>query len=166
MDAPTDRDVPADRPAVAQPGLHPGPTSTVKATTRARPATNVTRSRPDPRPVRLALGAGAVAALTVIAAGLVRFPVATDAVSSQAGSSQSGSSTAGAASTTPASATVLRPVRYVRLKRGQQAPPGARVIQKAAPKPRVVVRTIPAPTTTRPTTVTRPTVTRSRQSGG
>jgi hypothetical protein len=33
-----------------------------------------TRDRPDPRPARLMMGAGALAAVSVIGAGLVPFP--------------------------------------------------------------------------------------------
>jgi hypothetical protein len=57
---------------------------------------------------------------------------------------------------------VQRRVRYVRLKPGQHAPPGARVIQEAAPAPRVIVRHVAAPAYV---PVRRPTV-RTRQSGG
>ncbi len=100
------------------------------------------------------IGAGAVAALAFVAAGLVRFPVADEVVTAAAT----------APGTEKARATKeKRSVRYVRLKPGQKAPPGAKVIREAAPKPRVVVRLVApaAPTATR----TRTTVTRTRQSG-
>jgi hypothetical protein len=110
------------------------------------------RSRPDPRPARLMIGAGAVAAAAFVAAGLVHFPVTDEVVT--------------AASTAPGTEKARatnekRPVRYVRLKPGQKAPPGAKVIREAAPKPRVVVRLV-APAAS---TATRTTVTRTRQSG-
>ena len=139
-------------PAAPRPSPEPGPVRK--------------RERPDPRPTRLMIGAGAVAALTVIGAGMVRFPVAaTEAPSAQ---------TVDGAATK--SAKAQRPVRYIKLKRGQQAPKGAKVIQKAAPKPRVVIRrvTMSAPTratstrstSTRPTrTKSQPPVARTRQSG-
>jgi len=115
------------------------------------------KARPDPRPSRLMIGAGAIAALTVIGAGLVRFPV-------------SGTE---ASSVTPGGATTERPVeatprvRYIKLKPGQKAPEGARVIKRKAPPPRVVVRrvTVSAPSASR-SAPTRPRpVVRTRQSG-
>lgn len=110
------------------------------------------RDKPDPRPARLMLGAGALAAVTVVGAGLVDFPPATTEAPSQA----------------PATAAVARvekvkrPVKYVRLKPGQKAPKGARVIKEAAPTPRVVVRRVVVPA---PKQASR-SVTRTRQSGG
>jgi len=107
------------------------------------------RERPDSRPARLMMGAGALAAVTVIGAGLVDYPMAN--------AEEQTTTQAPAASTV----AVERPVRYVRLKPGQKAPKGAKVIREAAPTPRIVVRrvvTSPAKTSTR-------TVARSKQSG-
>ena len=89
------------------------------------------KKRPDPRPMRLALGASAMAAISVMSVGLVRFPAATtptaDAVS--------GPSPA----TVTADVQVNHVIQYVHLKPGQKAPPGAKVITPDAPAPRVVV---------------------------
>jgi hypothetical protein len=117
------------------------------------------------------IGAGAMAALTVIGAGMVRFPVA--ATEAPPAESADGPTTK--------SAKAQRPVRYIKLKRGEKAPKGAKVIQKAAPKPRVIIRrvTVSTPTgatssrstssrstSTRPTrTKSQPPVARTRQSG-
>jgi hypothetical protein len=110
------------------------------------------RERPDSRPARLMMGAGALAAATVIGAGLVDYPMA---VAEQP-----------SATTDEARATAVkqveRKVRYVRLKPGQKAPKGAKVIREAAPTPRVVVRRV---VVREPSRNTRP-VARSRQSGG
>ena len=57
---------------------------------------------------------------------------------------------------------VERPVRYVHLRPGQKAPPGAKVIHAAAPAPRVVVRWV-TPASSSP--VSRAPVARTRQSG-
>ncbi len=115
------------------------------------------------------IGAGTVAALTVIGSGLVRFP---DPAASGAGTVASQPRTALADSATKRSATAKsaskkhpatakRPISYVRLKPGQRAPKGARVIQEAAPTPRIVVRHVaPAPQVSRVHVVTR-----TRQSG-
>ena len=98
------------------------------------------------------LGAGALAALTVVGAGLVDFP----------------SAVAEEAPTAPAKAGVTttekakRPVQYVRLKPGQKAPKGARVIREAAPTPRVVVQRVVVPAPRKSGRI----VARSRQSGG
>ena len=119
---------------------------------RKPPAPAPGRDKPDPRPARLMLGAGALAAVTVVGAGLVDFPPA------QAEEPLSAPAKAGVAQ----GEQVKRPVRYVRLKPGQKAPKGARVIKEAAPTPRVVVRRVVVPTSTQ----SRRTVARSRQSGG
>ena len=118
-----------------------------------------TRERPDPRPARLMMGAGALAAVSVIGAGLVPFPTS----QAQAPTSAPAPAPAGAKV-----AKIQRPVTYVRLKPGQRAPKGARVIREAAPTPRVVVRRVVVSAPARSTqTVSRSTrtVARSRQSG-
>jgi hypothetical protein len=98
------------------------------------------------------LGASALAAVTVIGAGLVEFPPAVAEVPPAAPAQ------AGVAVTEKAE----RPVRYVRLKPGQQAPKGARVIKEAAPTPRVVVQRVVIPAQG----PSGRSVARSRQSGG
>jgi hypothetical protein len=110
-------------------------------------------ARPDPRPSRLVVGAGALAALSVMAAGLVRFPVSDLPRPDE---------TAAAPVARTRRVKVERPVRYVRLRAGQQAPPGARVIEEDAPAPRIVIRHVTPPARA---TVRRATV-RTRQSGG
>lgn len=98
------------------------------------------------------MGAGALAAATVITAGLVDFPSAV------------ADGEASTSTTRPRSLVevIERPVRYVRLKPGEQAPKGARVIREASPTPRVVVRR----TVTQPSSQLRRAVARTRQSGG
>jgi hypothetical protein len=100
--------------------------------------------------MRLAFGASAIAALTVMTTSLQRLPAVAD-----------GPATAvDAVEHTVARAVRTRKrIRYVELKPGQKAPPGAKVIDRAAPTPRVVVNTIRVPVR-----VVR-TVTRTRQSG-
>ena len=131
----------------------------------------IPKQRPDPRPMRLALGAGAVAAVSIMAAGLVRFPIP--------GSDPSGDVIAAdpAAVATPIVETLAtaRPeVRishrtvYVHLRPGQRAPKGAQVIAGKAPPPRVVVTTLPgraATTRVRPAPQRVVVVTTTRQSG-
>jgi len=121
-----------------------------------------TRDRPDPRPARLMMGAGALAAVSVIGAGLVPFPT------TQAQAPTSAPAPAPAGAKVAKVAKVQRPVTYVRLKPGQRAPKGARVIREAAPTPRVVVRRVVVSAPARSTqTVSRSTrtVALSRQSG-
>ena len=150
------------RPAGASPagapsgGQEPAATVPTETPARARSA-HVARSRPDPRPGRLMIGAGAVAALTIIGSGLVRVPVAGEEAVAQVEATRTRTSLV---------RKVERPVRYVRLKPGQKAPPGARVIQEAAPAPRVVVRLVPPTRTTVASPTSRQVVTRTRQSGG
>ncbi|MFN8619405.1 MAG: hypothetical protein U0869_01500 [Chloroflexota bacterium] len=148
---------PTPRPSVPRPAT-PGPGAPVPAPVGAaapRPAAaQAPRQKPDPRPMRLGLAAGAIAALSVMAAGLVRFPSADPATIAD--------DTTAAAVDAPAVAAVQveKRIRYVQLKPGQKAPPGARVIDAAQPTPRVVVTRIQAPAV-----VHRRVVTRTRQSG-
>jgi hypothetical protein len=141
---------PAPRPSAPRPPLSATPGPVTAGAPRPAPSP-AARQRPDARPMRLGLAAGAIAALSVMAAGLVRFPaadpatVADDATLAEA----------------PAPAVrVEKRIRYVQLKTGQKAPPGARVIDAAQPTPRVVVTRIQAPAPVR-----RRVVTRTRQSG-
>ena len=117
------------------------------------------RKRPDPRPMRLAYAAGAIAALSAISAGLVHA------------SSSGGSATPTQTTTVdrspqdrPAPAAqveVQHVINYIHLQPGESAPPGATVITPDAPAPRVVVTHIAAPAA--PPVVRRVVVT--RQSG-
>lgn len=97
------------------------------------------------------MGAGALAAVTVIGAGLVDFPAA---VAEQP-------SAVALEATAAETRRVEREVRYVRLEPGQKAPKGAKVVREAAPKPRIVVRRVVVPGPSTSSTV----VARSRQSG-
>jgi len=112
----------------------------------------VAKQKPDARPMRLGLGAGAIAALSIMAAGLVRFPVDDPAAADTGHVDQSTAQVQ--------NVRVEKQVRYVQLKPGQKAPPGARVIEAAAPAPRVVVKTIQAAAP-----AAKVTKTRTRQSG-
>ncbi len=113
------------------------------------------KARPDPRPSRLVVGAGAFAALSVMGAGLVRYPAADVATTDD---------TVAATTARATHVKVERRVRYVRLRPGQRAPAGARVIQEDAPAPRIIVRHVAAPAPAS-VAVRRPTI-RTRQSGG
>ncbi len=108
--------------------------------------------------MRLALGAGTIAAVSIMAAGLVRFPVAApDPIAA------ADAVTVETLATAQPEVIVKHRTRYVQLKPGERAPKGAKVISGAVPTPRVVVTRIAArPATTR--RVVR-VVTRTRQSG-
>ncbi len=139
---------PPPRPATAKasPARSPGDSGP-----RPRPA------KPDARPMRVVYGAGAVAAMSVMAVGLVQpdFAASADQPAESAtdvawldptaappGSSQRDAWPA----RQQADVRVRHVIRYVHLKPGQTAPPGATVIQPDAPAPRVVVtRTQPQP---------------------
>ncbi len=116
------------------------------------PAANrVAKSKPDARPMRFALVAGGIATLSALAAAIVLPPRP---------SPQQGSQVAGPGPTgTPIQ--VQRPIQYVQLAPGQTAPPGATVIDAAAPTPLTVVVTIPPQAAAAPT----PVVIRTTQSG-
>jgi hypothetical protein len=123
---------------------------------RTRPETGAPKRRPDPRPTRVVLGLSTFAAMSIVTAGLVRFPVAT--------SSDADLAAVAPDPTQGAPQKVVHRVKYVQLKPGQKAPAGAKVIKGAQPTPRVVVRTIPAPRQVASAPRPRP-VARTRQSG-
>ncbi len=105
--------------------------------------------------MRIALGASAVAAVSIMAAGLVRLPLpAGEAIVADAVSVET-------LSTARPEVRIKHRVRYIQLRRGQKAPRGARVISGAVPTPRVIVTRLPG----RPAT-TRRVVRHTRQSGG
>jgi hypothetical protein len=87
--------------------------------------------------MRIALGAGGLAVLSAIVSSIVAPPKPV-VVMPAADTGQSAS-----APGTPI--TVQRPIQYVQLLPGQTAPPGAKVIDPAAPTPLTVVTTVPAP---------------------
>lgn len=103
---------------------------------------------------------GALAALSVMAAGMGRSMT----VGQEASAAAADAATATMTSAVPGKRRLERPVRYVRLKPGEQAPRGARVIREQAEAPRVVVRWVRAPASTSATS--RAPVARTRQSGG
>jgi hypothetical protein len=95
------------------------------------------KSKPDARPMRLAMGAAGLAAFSALAAAIVLPPRPVALPPAGAGNAVSGP----AGSSNP----VQRPVQYVQLQPGQTAPPGAKVIDPAAPKPVTIVTTVAAP---------------------
>ena len=100
---------------------------------RAEPARPV-KAKPDPTPMRMAVGIGGLATLSGLVTAIFVVPAAapvTDAAT--------------IAPATPATVTQQRPVVYVQLQPGQTAPPGAKVIDAKAPKPITVVTHVAAP---------------------
>jgi hypothetical protein len=121
-------------------------------TGRPAPPTHAAKAKPDARPMRLALGAGGLAAFSAIVTAIVIPP------GSMAGAAQSTSQSAGGPAASPATVQVQRQVLYIQLLPGQTAPPGATVIDPAAPKPITVVTTVPAP-------AQKPVIIKTTQSG-
>ena len=109
------------------------------------------KARPDARPMRIALGAGGLAAFSALMTAIV-LPPSPAVVVTTDGQQVVGPAAAG----TPLQ--VQRPVQYVQLQPGQTAPPGANVIDAAAPQPVTVVTTVPAP-------AQKPTYVKTTQSG-
>lgn len=106
-------------------------------------ATHAAKATPDARPMRLALGAGGLAALSALAAAIVLPPrPATTAPLAQIPQPTNERVTA-APTGTPVQ--LQRPIRYVQLKPGETAPPGATVIPATAPTPITMIVTVPAP---------------------
>jgi len=112
------------------------------------------RSRPDARPMRMALGAGGIAAFSALAAAIVLPPHYAPAATQQQATDQAPS---------PTPIQVVRPIQYVQLAPGQTAPPGATVIDASAPTPITVVVTVPAPT--QKVAAQTPTIIKTTQSG-
>ncbi len=137
--------VPPVRPTPAKPGVGAGAGRPLppRPAVANRPASVSTaagprpdaRKKPDPRPMRLAYGAGALAAMSAMSVGLVRFG------SSSASTPAAATTVTNAANPSAATQTVAvkHVVRYIHLQPGQAAPPGAKVIQPNAPAPKVVV---------------------------
>jgi hypothetical protein len=88
--------------------------------------------------MRLAYGAGALAALSVMSAGLVRF-------SSASASTVADAPPPGDAPSPAQQVEVRHIIRYIHLKPGEVAPPGATVITPKAPAPQVIVTHLAAP---------------------
>lgn len=95
------------------------------------------KARPDARPMRLALGAGGIAVLSALAATIVSPPQTTSPVTADVPQQ--------AAVPQGTGVDVQQPIQYVQLLPGQSAPPGATVIDAAAPTPLTVVVTVTAP---------------------
>ena len=113
---------------------------------------HATKARPDARPMRLALGAGGLAVLSALAATIVNPPQSAIPI------------TANVPQATDPQATgvnVQQQVQYVQLLPGQTPPPGATVIDAAAPTPQTVVVTI----TAAPAKKVAPIIIRTTQSG-
>lgn len=106
--------------------------------------------------MRVVYGASAVAVAGVITAGLfqpVTTPAAADPTTDPL-ALQGGVGTGVAEQSTPTGDVVVKHViKYVQLKPGQTAPPGATVITPDAPAPRVVITH--NATTSQPRTATR-----------
>jgi hypothetical protein len=135
-----------------------------------RPVPPVTEARvarahvkPNPLPSRLAVGAGALAAVSVIAAGIGQLSSEPSAVLPPV----EPATTTLAAAVPDSQTRVVRPIRYVKLKPGEKAPAGAKVIQQKAPAPRVVVHWVSSGSsaTASSTAPQRAPIARTRQSG-
>lgn len=117
--------------------------------TPLRPVNHAARSKPDAGPMRVVLGSAGLAILSAIASAIVAPPRPTVATQPQS---------AGQNPATGTPITVQQPIRYIQLLPGQTAPPGATVIDPAAPTPQVVVTTVPAP-------AQKPIIVKTTQSG-
>ena len=103
--------------------------------------------------MRIAYGAGAVAVVSVIAVGLVQpdftatadQPATNDANVADAANQANGRTDQSGNGANQPDVQVKHVVKYIHLKPGQSAPPGAKVITPGQPTPRVVVANNPAP---------------------
>lgn len=112
-------------------GPGPRPVAATAPVPGTRPVAAPKR-RPDPGPLRIAIGMTGIAAASAIATALL----SSSGANVDAGTVQTAVTLP--ADPTPAARHVIR---YVQLKPGQTAPPKAVVKQAPAPKPRVVVVT-------------------------
>jgi hypothetical protein len=116
------------------------------------------KKRPDPRPMRLAFGMTGLAALSTMIAAIVSPapPISPDPSAAVP--------TTAADVPTTISVPVRHVTRYVTLKPGETAPPGAKVVTKPALAPQVIVTQI---TVAAPARAPQPVVVvRTKQSGG
>jgi hypothetical protein len=104
-------------------------------TTLARPPA-VKKPRPDPGPIRIALGLTGIATATALITAFLG-----PAVGADAGGGAGPTDPAAVALVAEPSQAIRHVIRYVQLKPGQTAPPQAVVKQAPAPKPRIVVVT-------------------------
>jgi hypothetical protein len=86
--------------------------------------------------MRFVYGAGAVAAMSVMAVGLVQPDFAATADQT---TGTDPTADPNAVAQAPADQSVRHVTQYIQLKPGQTAPPGAKVIAADAPTPRIVV---------------------------
>ena len=96
---------------------------------------HVPKAKPDPRPMRVALGFGGVAALSAVAAAIVLPPrpvTSAPVALEQPASTSSDTGSQAATSSAQSPVTSQRPILYVQLAPGQTAPPGATVIDATA----------------------------------
>lgn len=125
-----------------------------------RPTSLNRPGRPDSRPMRVVYGAGALAAVSVLTVGLAR-PEANSSLTYEP--TDDGGGLSGGA---PVTDTEVRHIiRYVHLKPGQTAPPGAKVVKPDAPAPRTVVTHVAAPRQAQPRQAQPRRVVVTRQSG-
>lgn len=143
----------ADIPRASRPreGIEHRPVPARSGGGPARRPTN----RPDPRPMRVVYGAGAVTAMSIMAVGLVQPNWTSTADSGPTDDSFNPTDDPGAIAVLPDGTDPGQPdptgtsasgrggkvrhvIRYIYLKPGQTAPPGATVISASAPPPRVV----------------------------
>ena len=101
------------------------------------------KAKPDARPMRMALGAGGIAAFSALAAAIVLPPQPAQPAQVVVITQPQPQVTDPGPSATPLQ--VVRPIQYVQLLPGQTAPPGATVIGASAPTPVAMVVTVPAP---------------------
>ena len=119
----------------------------------ASPNVRQVKAKPDARPMRMALGAGGIAAFSALVAAIVvpaNPAVAVPVVQIEQPT----------ADPTGTPITIQRPIQYVQLKPGETAPPGATVIDPSGPKPTAVVISVPAPAAKQ-----KPIIIRTTQSG-
>jgi len=90
------------------------------------------KAKPDPRPMRVALGFGGVAALSALAAAIVLPPRPVTSAPAAVGQPTAVPSD-NSSTTETATPAATRPILYVQLAPGQTAPPGAIVIDAATP---------------------------------
>ena len=138
---------PRPAPAGPTPGLDlaPHPTPARAAAPKGKPSATA---------MRAVIGGGTLAVLSAIASAIVAPPQ--PAVVAPADVTQYQVEPVATGTPIP----VQRPVQYIQLKAGQTAPPGATVIDPAAPTPRTIVTRVAAPAPAR-----KPIVIKTTQSG-
>jgi hypothetical protein len=137
---PSNRPLPERAPVPTRPAESSGDPLLDRNPAAARATRQEPRSRPDPRPTRLALAAGGLATASALAVAIMTPPAVSPASVQVPVARASDPGTAVVTVEQPVPTPIVKHVkRYITLNPGQTPPPSALATQLPAPTPRIVV---------------------------